>query len=177
MTHREHATPGGRVRRFLIHWLPLALLWWVLVGARWDSWGVGAPVTLLAAAASLGLSDERRGNWRLRGMLGLASFFLRRSLVGGIDVARRSLHPRLPIDPQNVEFPLSLPAGTSRVVFMGMLNLLPGTVTVDLCGDTLLVHVIDAQQPAPRQLRELEKHVAAAFGVESAAPERKGGSR
>jgi multicomponent Na+:H+ antiporter subunit E len=152
------------VPRFLARVAMLALLWWVLTEGRGDSWLVGAPVVVFAAAVSWRLVVGRRGTWSAAGIARFVLFFLRSSFVGGIDVAARAIHPRLPIDPRIVDYRLRTRDERARVFFMGVLNLLPGTVTVDVRGEMLLVHVIDVRRPVQRQLEELEMHVAAIFG-------------
>jgi multicomponent Na+:H+ antiporter subunit E len=155
----------------------LLLLWWVLADGRWDSLGVGLPTVLTASAVAWGLGRDRdRPRVRLS-PLGTAQFvlsFLARSLVGGIDIARRALHPRLAggdvIDPGLLELTLRLPAGPERVVFVGVVNLLPGTVSADLRDDLLVVHAIDHTPATERDLRRLEQRVAAMFGRTGSAP-------
>ncbi|MBE0509552.1 MAG: Na+/H+ antiporter subunit E [Chromatiales bacterium] len=44
----------------------------------------------------------------LLGWLRFIPFFLLQSLLGGIDVARRAFHPRTPLSPTLIRYPLSL---------------------------------------------------------------------
>lgn len=140
-------------------------LWALLTEARTDSWLVGAPVVGAAVVAALLLSPTIGWRWSVAGLLRFAPHFVRSSLLGGIDVAWRSLHPRLPIDPQLIAYDLRLPAGAARVFFMNVVNLLPGTLSADVRGDELLVHVIDGRQPMRQQLAKLEQVVAGLFAT------------
>jgi hypothetical protein len=49
-------------------------------------------------------------------MIRLAPGFLRSSLLGGIDVARRALHPRMPLDAGWIAYRTKLPRGLPRVI-------------------------------------------------------------
>jgi multicomponent Na+:H+ antiporter subunit E len=91
--------------------------------------------------------------------------FGRASLAGGIDVAWRALHPRLPIDPQMIQYRLRLPPGTAQVFFANAVSLCPGTVSATMREGVLGIHVLDARQPARARLAELEQTVTDLFDV------------
>jgi multicomponent Na+:H+ antiporter subunit E len=93
-------------------------------------------------------------------------YFGRASLAGGVDVAWRAVHPRLPIDPQMMEYQSRLPPGTAQVFFANAISLCPGTVSACLRDGRLTIHVLDAQQPIRARLGELEQVVGALFGIE-----------
>jgi multicomponent Na+:H+ antiporter subunit E len=153
----------------------VVLLWWLLAEGRWNSWLIGLPAALAATATARALG-QGGGLWI--SPLGLVRFvlhFLFASLAGGVDVAYRALHPRLPIDPKLVEYPLNLPPGPARLLFAAVVSLLPGTVSAELGGDRLLVHVLDSRQPIERHLRNLERHVAGLFAVPWQASPHEGG--
>ena len=151
--------------RFGTNLLVSAGLWTLITEGRADSWIVGGPVVLAAAMASVLLAHPQRCRWSAIGLLRFVPHFVRTSLHGGIDVAWRSLHPRLPIHPELVEYHCRLPDGTARTFFMGVVNLLPGTVSADFRVDLLLVHVIDDRQPIQDQLEKLEQAVGALFAT------------
>jgi multicomponent Na+:H+ antiporter subunit E len=45
------------------------------------------------------------------------------------------------------------------------LSLVPGTLSVELRGGELELHLLDRAAPIERELRELEAHIAAALGL------------
>lgn len=143
----------------------LAGLWALLTEARRDSWIVGGPVVLAASLVAAHLAPRDGWQWSIIGLLRFGPHFIRSSIAGGIDVAWRSIDPRLPIDPQMVAYPLRLPAGAARTFFMNVVNLLPGTVSADIGNDVLTVHVMDVSQPIQRELSKLEDAVAKLFAV------------
>lgn len=151
------------IRRIAAHVLALALLWWVLVAGETGSWGLGLVVVTVATATSFALPLARPWRMRTSAIPGFVFFFVKRSVWGGIDVARRALHPRLPIDPVLVDYRLHLPPGPARVFMLNTLSLLPGTVSADLHRDRLTAHVIDAGLDTEGELRRLERLVARLF--------------
>jgi hypothetical protein len=64
-------------------------------------------------------------------LLRLAGLFLVQSAVGGIDVARRALDPRLPISPGLVDVDLEHDDLSIRVALAALISLLPGTIAVE----------------------------------------------
>jgi multicomponent Na+:H+ antiporter subunit E len=92
-------------------------------------------------------------------------FFISRSLVGGIDVARRALHPKLPIAPVIIEYPLRLPSGLPQVFFINIVSLLPGTFIADIKDDALVVHILDETSGFIDELRSVEQSIAKIFVV------------
>lgn len=154
------------MRGFTARLLLFAALWWALVPGDPASWVVGAPVALLAAWAGTRLAARRP--WRLRpaGVARFLPFFLATSLRGGIDVAWRALHPALPIEPALVRFRLRLPPGTARTFIVDVVSLLPGTLSADVDGSTLVLHALNDGGAARRGVAVLEERVADLFALE-----------
>ncbi len=145
--------------------LLLGVLWWALAGNR--AWGFGLAFILCGALAGATLAPVRL--WRIKPLRlpGFIGFFLRQSWLGGWDVARRALRRDLPLEPRWARWPLGLPPGQPRTLMIGVVSLLPGTLSADLREDTLWVHSL-AGDPRPG-LAELEQRVSRLFGLEPAA--------
>lgn len=143
-----------------LHVLLFAALWGILSNGR--GWAFGVPVVLLAATVSCVLVPRTRLS--LAGLVRFVPYFAWNSLRGGIDVASRALHPHMPIDPALLRYELQLDDAVARVVMANVVTLLPGTLSVDLQGNVLLVHVLNAGGPFPEAFRLLEGHVADLFG-------------
>jgi multicomponent Na+:H+ antiporter subunit E len=140
-------------------------LWWALIEGRPGGWDFGVPAIAVALGASLVLSPA--GGWRLR-PLAAARFalrFLQRSGRGGVDVAARALHPRRPVAPAFVDYPLRLPDGAAAVFFANTVSLLPGSLSAALGPGALRVHVLDEAHDVSVELRQMEERVADLFGV------------
>ena len=145
--------------------LVLAALWFGLSGGV--GWLFGAGAVLAAVALSELVAPLPRVRLSVPGLLRFIAFFIRGSLAGGTDVARRALSPRRPLDVVRHQHRFGLPPGAPRAVFAGVVTLLPGTLSVHLDGAVLLVHSI-AGEPAAT-LAELERRVAALFGLDGDA--------
>ncbi len=137
--------------------------------------GSAFPCLISAAFASTALAPSQRVRWRLKGFLAFVGFFLLQSVRSGIDVARRALHPRLPIDPNFVRFEFRLPPGPARVFLVNTISLLPGTLSVELQDTSALIHVLDERLPIAHTLRILEGRVAEMFGLDLASGSFPGG--
>jgi len=163
------APPVARWRSAARRILLLAGLWIGLNGADGSSWIVGAPIVVLAAAVSLALAPA--ASWRIApaGVLPFVLFFLRQSLAGGADVARRAIGPSVRLDPDLIEFPLRLPSEVSRTFFCGVVSLLPGTCVIELRDGSILLHALDRTAGVEAGLGALEGRVAALFGVRLSA--------
>lgn len=156
-------TAGMRVRTLWTRVVLFALVWWILANGAMDSWGVGVPVVLVAAGISVALLPPV--SWSLIGVLRFVPFFLWRSLRGGVDVAWRALHPRLPISPTLFDYRLRLPPGLPRVFMANTVSLLPGTLSAELDDALLRIHVLDESGDFANELEALENQVAGVFGL------------
>ena len=141
-------------------------LWWVLAEGNLQGVGFGLVFALLAAIASLLVLPAQPSADRINTMLGwlrFIPFFLLQSLLGGVDVARRAFHPRMPLYPAVIRYPLSLSKGWPRVFFLNTVSLLPGTLAVNLDGDAVQLHLLDGRGDPQTALRQVEERVAALF--------------
>lgn len=148
------------MRALLLRGTALALAWWVLAEGRADSWGVGVVSVAAALAASFHLAPPASQRLSPAGLLGFAGFFLVQSAKGGLQVAGRVFRPRMDLAPALVELPVTLPEGLARVLLVNTLNLLPGTLSVRMAGNTLCLHVLDARLPIAEEVRAVEARIA-----------------
>jgi multicomponent Na+:H+ antiporter subunit E len=152
--------------RLLLYGLLMALIWWSLTGGDAEAWWFGVPVVMFAALTSAMLSPRSGLCIRIRGLATFITFFLLESVRGGIDVARRALHPRLPIAPGFVQHAFRLPEGPGRIFLVNTISLLPGTLSAELRDAGVVVHALDESMPVAQNLSALEDRVAALFGGE-----------
>ena len=127
--------------------------WLLLIGADPADLAAGLFAATAATWTSLRLLPPRDGCLRYTALGRLALRFMQQSIMGGVDVARRALDPRLPLRPGFVVYPVRLPPGAACNAFGALTSVLPGTLSVGV-GDhnTLLYHCLDIEQPVVAQL-------------------------
>lgn len=142
----------------------LTAVWWLLTGGSLLSWMVGMPAIILSLMVTRVLPPLPLFRFRIGGAFRFFSFFLQQSILSGFDVARRAVHPKCPLAPCLIKYTFRITNGFARVFFTNTVSLLPGTLSVDLLDDDVLVHVLDEEYPALDSLQALEVRVAALFG-------------
>lgn len=141
-------------------------LWFVLL----PSVKPGDVVMGLAAAAaatwiSLRLLPPKGGRVRLGALLAQGPHFIWESVRAGVDVARRALAPRMPLEPGFVTSPTRLPPGVARNTFSTVASLMPGTLPAGDDGESLVVHALDVSQPVAEQLGAEERRFGPALSA------------
>ena len=131
-----------------------ASIWWVLTNGVFSSWLIGVPAVAMATLASLVLLPA--SSWSLSGLLRFMPFFIWQSIRGGLDVASIALHPRLPLSPILYDYRLRLPTGLPRVFMANIVNLLPGTLSVDMDAEILRIHILNESGNHAEDLLRLE---------------------
>ncbi|RUO32855.1 Na+/H+ antiporter subunit E [Aliidiomarina sanyensis] len=160
---------NSAARRLFVAACLMAILWWLLTydtaAANQDllgPWVVGVPVVLLCAWLSVKISPAQPKNAiRYSAIPRFVGHFIFRSLVAGLDVGYRTLHPRLQLNPGIVDFPLALPQGKPRIFFATVVSLMPGTLATELTDDGVRLHVLDTDadivSDCERTVRVLQK--------------------
>lgn len=144
----------------------LAFLWWIISGGATDSWLIGVPMVLIAAYVSVALKAKQALHIHILSLIKFIPFFLRESVLGGIDVARRAYSPRLPLKPACITYPIRLPEGAAQTFFANIISLLPGTLCAGIKDRTMHIHVLDETAHVIRELETLESRIAAIFGTD-----------
>ncbi len=91
------------------------------------------------------LIHPKRYFWSLVYLL----YFIWECIKANFDVAYRVLHPAMPVRPGIVKVRLSLKGALSRTILANSITMTPGTISVDLIGDSLYVHCIYLEDTSP----------------------------
>jgi len=159
----------------LFRWTPLLLaLWWVLSDGAPSGWFFGLIAVAIAVGtvlvtAPLSPADQQE-TLRWTAVPAFAWFFMGRSLLAGLDVARRTLSPALPLAPSIVRVTTALSTPRARVFLMATLCLLPGSLGVDLDENILTLHVLDARDDFEGDVRTAERFIGPLFAPRVAGP-------
>ncbi|MFN2355763.1 MAG: Na+/H+ antiporter subunit E [Desulfopila sp.] len=151
---------GSLFKIFFFRFFLLAVLWWGLSEGRLPHVLVAFIIVSIVTWGSL--YCIRPGTWTIcwRELHKFIGFFLVETFLAGLDVARRAFHPKLPLVPGIISYSLHLPRQSARIFFVWIVSLLPGTASVSLQEDTLLIHVLDTRQPHRERLVAIENRVA-----------------
>jgi multicomponent Na+:H+ antiporter subunit E len=139
----------GALRRFVAY----LALWLVLIGFSVTDLAVGVVTAACATWVSVLLLPVTGRRLSPAALARLAVRLPWQSLVAGVDVARRALDPRLPLQPGFITYSTGLANGPGRNAFRALTSLQPGTlpVSVEESGD-LQIHCLDTGQPVAAQL-------------------------
>jgi multicomponent Na+:H+ antiporter subunit E len=152
-------------RSWLVRTAAFLGFWLILFGLRPADFVVAALAALGATWVSLRLLSPGQFKVRPVALIELVLRFLYKSIVAGIDVARRALDPRLPLRPGFVIYHTHLLPGLTRSAFCAETSLLPGTLS---CGSDekggLVIHCLDVTQPVVEQLAAEETLCTRALG-------------
>lgn len=159
MAHIDTAKAVAILTRIVL----FAALWWIIVQGRTDAWLIGLPAIALATMASISLSGDALPRLSIIGLIRFIFLFLSESISGGIDVARRTLSPKLKIQPGFSRYKPTLDEPRARVLFFNCISLLPGTLSTRIDGDYLEIHQLDMHQDPVIQLQRVELAIARMF--------------
>lgn len=162
----ESRAVGRTVESFALRSLLLFGVWVAL--AEGEGWFFGLVVSLGTAGLSLRLTPPSKYRIRLRALPRFAVWFLWQSLRAGWDVARRTLHPALPLKPGMLQVRNALPAGAPTWWLMLVLSLLPGTLSVRLVANALELHCLDTTGEVATEVAHAQAQLARLFGLQIA---------
>lgn len=147
--------------------ITFSLIWWVLTQGYFDSWILGVPTVILATLMSLHTLPAGDWHWNIHplGVLRFVLYFLHKTVISSIDVAFRVMHPDMPLKPGLVEYPYRIKGENARVIMANTTSLLPGTLSVELGDNRLLVHSLDVGADVEGELRLLERRIADMYGI------------
>jgi multicomponent Na+:H+ antiporter subunit E len=142
---------------------PLAL---IIAEGLASGWFIAIAV-LLALLGSLAIANRVSHPLVSSGILPFLLFFLRNSIIAGSQVALIALRPKLDLQPATLRLPLRLPAGPPQVVLVTTIGLMPGTVSIKLGNDHLLIHLLDQRQIGVVEgIEALQSQIGHLFGIE-----------
>jgi multicomponent Na+:H+ antiporter subunit E len=140
-------------------------VWLIITGADAGALAVGLLTVVAAVIISQRLLPPGPNPVRAVIVLQLIPVFLLDSLRGGVDVAWRAFHPRVPVRPGWIEYRLRLPAGAARVSLGNFLSLMPGTLAAGQHRDGMYVHALDTTIALEPRIAKEEARIARTIGI------------
>lgn len=152
----------GWIRSVAGRFLTFCVLWWAASEGDVKSLPLAGAAIGFATLASLWVLPPIKG-WRFSvpSAALFAAFFVGESLRGGLDVARRALAPSMPIDPGFEEWRSRRLDERVLPLLAGCVGLMPGTLTTDVRGETLRLHVLARELRWSRAVTGLERRTSA----------------
>ena len=90
----------------------------------------------------IGNGDMKLGFIRTIRFIRFLPWLLWQIVLANIDLALRTLHPKMPINPILINIKNNLKTDLGMVILANSITLTPGTVTIDVNENEFLVHVI-----------------------------------
>ena len=161
-----------RVKTRFVHalglWLVLFALWLLLSGHYVPlllTFGVLSCALVVWIAARMDVIDHEAIPLQLGpGFLVYLCWLGKEITKANIDVARIILNPALPISPVMLRVPASQRSDVGKVIFANSITLTPGTVSVEVMDDEILVHAVTKDAAEGLALGEMDRRVSAVEG-------------
>lgn len=125
------------------------LIWILLSGIDMMELIVGA---IASAVISYVLANMTDLGFELFNPIGIVKFvfvyipvFLLELVKANLDVARRVLSPKIPLNPGFVKIPTAIKSPYGRLILANSITLTPGTLSLDVDDDNVMIHWIDVK--------------------------------
>ncbi|MBA4347298.1 MAG: Na+/H+ antiporter subunit D [Clostridiales bacterium] len=136
------------MKKFLSTFLVLWLTWMLLAGFSAEEAILGGAASLILALIIVRFVPFSFGIgivWQaIRFVVIYIPLFLYKMVLSNIDVAYRVLSPKMPINPRIVKVPTNLKGDVAKLILANSITLTPGTLSLDVEDDGVLVHWINA---------------------------------
>lgn len=86
--------------------------------------------------------------------------FIWKLILANLDVARRVLSPKIPLNPGIVKVPTGLKGDFGKLALANSITLTPGTLSIDVEDDALYIHTVDVKG---KTVEENQKEISGAF--------------
>lgn len=152
------------MKKVLSTFLVLYLLWIALAGISLEELLVGAIVSFLIAYLIRNTSAYDFGFniivQTIKFIFMYLPLFIWKLIVANISLAKIVLDPKLPINPGFVKISTGLKGDAGKLILANSITLTPGTLTVDVEEDELLIHWVNIEG---NDKNDYFKHIASGF--------------
>ena len=143
---------------------------WLLLSGHYDSrmigFGVGSSALVVALAAHLRIVDSEALPVHLAPRIVLyLPWLFKEIVVSNLAVARVILDPKLPIRPRVLRVKASQESEIAQVIYANSITLTPGTITLDVRDNHLLVHALTEESAEGLLSGEMDRRVTRLEGA------------
>ncbi len=146
------------MKKVISTFLVLLVIWILLTGFNWMEIVLGAAVCLVLALIISKFVNYSFGFgillWILKFIFIYIPIFIYKLVIANLDMAYRVLSPKLPINPGVVKVPTKLKSDFGKFVLANTITLTPGTLSLDVEGDHVLVHWVNVKGDTIKEHRE-----------------------
>ncbi len=138
---------------------------WLLISASFNQFHVG--LGLFAAFGVAWFNTDRSTSHSPVPRLRIVWYFpwlVGRILQSGFHLSVLILHPALPIDPKLIRYRTKLREEAGIVLLGNSITLTPGTITVEVNSQDLVVHAIDDKSAHDVTSLHMDQRIAGLFG-------------
>lgn len=129
------------------------------------AFGVASSLFVLFLTRRMNIADEECAPLLgLRPLIYLP-WLIKEVTLANIDVAKRVLDPSLPINPQMIRVKASQKGDLGRVIYANSITLTPGTVSVDMQGDEIVVHALTSEAADEDKSGDMDRRVTKLEGA------------
>ena len=132
----------------------IMLSFWILLSGEFNLISLASAVISCALVSCvshdllIGDADIRAGAGRIFRFIKYLPWLMWQIVLSNIDLVKRTLHPKMPIDPCVIEFDTDLKSDVGITILANSITLTPGTITIDATQEgRFIVHAI-AKEPA-----------------------------
>jgi len=127
--------------------------------------GIVSCLAVVAIVRRMGIVDSEGHPIHLAGRAILyVPWLLLAILRSNVDVALRILNPRLPVSPTLIRARATQKTALGKVIYANSITLTPGTVSVDVENDLVLVHALSRESARELAEGEMDRRVTAVEG-------------
>lgn len=166
---------SAQVKSGIMFYPKLALIYaglWALLSQN-QGWGFGLLFILLATWCAH-KTRLRLPAFAWRHLPAFLVFFLQRLVVGGIDVALRTVAFKPAVTPAWADYKLNNRSEDVRLSLSAIVGLLPGTLAAKIENNTMRVHLLDAGRDWQADVAELESRITLLLDASSASDREQG---
>lgn len=128
--------------------------------------GAASCLGVLALSARMGIvDDEGEPTHVLLGLIAYLPWLLLEIGKSNLHVARVVWSPKLPIQPSLFRVPISQHTDLGRAIYANSITLTPGTISLDVREDFILVHALTRESRSGLETGEMDRRVSRAEGA------------
>jgi multicomponent Na+:H+ antiporter subunit E len=123
------------------------LVFWLTLSGRYEQFlvtaGIICSIFIALLAARMNLADKEGHPIHLAiSALAYWPWLVWQIILSAINVAKIIINPALPVSPTMTRVKMSQKTDVARVTYANSITLTPGTISVDIEGDDIIVHAI-----------------------------------